>query len=676
MSISPDNNAPAVKLGVVPEIINLDPYLTPFKGLIDSRVRRAVALRSEIVAEAGALTDFASGHEYFGLHFQRGEWIFREWAPNAQSIYLIGEFNSWQDAGDFALSSIDEHGIWEIRVPAHQLKHGDLYKINIHWADGSGHRIPAYARRVVQDDATKIFSAQVWRPPARYRWKHAAFRRPTGPPLIYEAHTGMSQEDGKVGTYTEFKERILPRIIDAGYDTLQLMAVQEHPYYGSFGYHVSSFFAASSRFGTPEELKALIDEAHGAGLAVIIDLVHSHSVKNEIEGLSRFDGTEYQYFHQGSRGYHSAWDSRCFDYSKKEVLHFLLSNCRYWLDEFHVDGFRFDGVTSMLYKHHGLNAVFSSYEDYYDGASDSDALAYLALANSLIHELRPDAITIAEEVSGYPGIALSEEAGGIGFDYRLGMGLPDYWIKLVKDVNDEDWNTGALWHELTNRRRGEKTISYAESHDQALVGDQALIFRLIGKEMYDNMHTDSRTVSVDRGLALHKLIRLITAAAGGDGYLNFMGNEYGHPEWIDFPREGNNWSYHYARRQWSLRDNPNLFYYCLAEFDRDMLTLIKDCDVLADPHPSLIQNDHVNQVISFRRSNLCFIFNFNPTKSFTNYAVNTGPGKFELTMDTDRSTYGGQGRLHSPQKFHSTSVSGVDCISVYLPTRTAMILTM
>ena len=174
------------------------------------------------------------------------------------------------------------------------------------------------------------------------------------------------------------------------------MAIQEHPYYGSFGYHVSSFYAASSRFGTPDDLKHLIDDAHSMGIAVIMDIVHSHAVKNELEGLGRFDGSYNQYFYGDHRREHPAWDSLCFDYGKNEVLHFLLSNCKFWLEEYGFDGFRFDGVTSMLYYSHGLGQAFGSYDDYYNGGQDTNAITYLSLANEVIHTVNPNAITIAE----------------------------------------------------------------------------------------------------------------------------------------------------------------------------------------------------------------------------------------------------------------------------------------
>jgi 1,4-alpha-glucan branching enzyme len=658
-------------------LLQSDPWLEPYREIIQRRLLKIVEAEKMLTGGNMSLADFASGHEYFGLHFEDQQWIFREWAPNATAIFLIGDMTGWQENDAFALNALED-GIWEIRLAADTFNHGDLYRLRIHWSGGMGDRIPAYARRVAQDPESLIFNAQVWRPDSPYRWRCRNFQRPAEASLIYEVHIGMAQQEGKIGSYQEFIANILPRVKASGYNTLQIMAIPEHPYYGSFGYQVSSFFAASSRFGTPEDLKALIDDAHNAGMAVIIDLIHSHAVSNEVEGLSRFDGTLYQYFHDGTRGRHELWDSRCFDYGKYQVLHFLLSNCRFWLDEYQLDGFRFDGITSMLYKHHGFDKAFTSYDDYFDASVDEEALTYLALANQVIHEVRPDALTIAEDVSGMPGLAVAAENGGFGFDFRFAMGVPDLWIKLTKDVADEQWPLDQLWHELTNRRHDEKTISYAESHDQALVGDQSIIFRLIGADMYDHMHLDSQNIKVDRGLALQKMIRLITLASAGDGYLNFMGNEFGHPEWIDFPREGNNWSYHYARRQWHLVDDDNLKYQLLARFDRDMIALAKTHRLLDTADLHLVYEHSDNKLIVFARAGLLFAFNFHPAQSYNDYRFEAQPGTYRMLLTSDAARYGGHGRLAADQEHltlpEKNGHPDQHHLSLYLPSRTAIVL--
>ncbi len=664
--------------GRLSHLLESDPYLKPYADIMQRRLKRIEKTADRLTGGKTSLADFASGHEYFGLHFRNNEWLFREWAPNATAVYLIGDMNQWQQRKGFALDKIGEEGVWEIHLPADNMSHGDLYRLRIHWPGGEGDRIPAYARHVVQDPATLIFNARVWAPLSPYQWKNQNFKRPQDPPLIYEVHVGMAQEEEKIGSYREFTLGVLPRIVAAGYNTIQLMAIPEHPYYGSFGYQVSSFFAASSRFGTPDDLKALIDTAHGAGLTVTMDLVHSHAVSNEVEGLSRFDGTLYQYFHAGPRGIHHAWDSRCFDYGKLQVLHFLLSNCRYWLDEYRFDGFRFDGITSMLYHHHGLEKAFTSYDDYFDNSVDEDALTYLALANRLVHDVRPDAVTISEDISGMPGLAVPQSKGGFGFDYRFAMGVPDFWIRLIKDTKDEDWPIGQLWFELTNRRSDEKTISYAESHDQALVGDQSIIFRLIGADMYDCMQIEDENMQVDRGMALHKMVRLITIATAGGSYLNFMGNEFGHPEWIDFPRQGNNWSYRYARRQWHLVDDTRLKYHLLAQFDRDMIALTKDRRLLDSPPAHLLHKHSEDKIIAFKRAGCIFVFNFHPHRSFTDYGIDAPPGKYQIVLDSDAPHYGGHGRLQPDQphftlKYEEGTKQG-HRVSLYLPSRSAQVL--
>jgi 1,4-alpha-glucan branching enzyme len=659
-------------------LLENDPYLTPYEKVIRRRFNKIAETESMLTGDKISLADFASGHEYFGLHYSRNKWIFREWAPNADAIYLIGDMTDWRENNKFALEPVDQEGIWEIRLPSDALEHGDLYRLRVHWPGGQGDRIPAWVRRVVQDPDTLIFNAQVWLPPEPYSWKCSNFQASDQAPLVYEAHIGMAQEEERIGSYGEFTRHTLPRILEAGYNTLQLMAVQEHPYYGSFGYQVSNFFAASSRFGPPEALKELIDAAHDSGLRVIMDLIHSHGVSNEVEGLSRFDGTRYQYFHDGPRGIHEAWDSRCFDYGKYQVLHFLLSNCRFWLDEYRFDGFRFDGITSMLYLHHGLSKAFTSYDDYFNASVDEDALIYLGLANKLIHDIRPDAVTIAEDISGMPGLAVPFSTGGIGFDYRFAMGISDNWIRLVKDVPDDHWHMGHLWYELTNRRKDEKTISYAESHDQALVGDKTLIFRLIDADMYDAMSLASENLRVDRGLALHKLIRFITLSTADSGYLNFMGNEFGHPEWIDFPRKGNNWSYKYARRQWHLMDDTHLKYRFLAEFDKDMISLAKRFRILDSPGPNLLYEHSDDKVIAFRRDTLVFVFNFHPTSSYADYCFDASPGKYRMIFNSDAPEYGGHSRLAKDQyhlTLHDTSrESRRELLSLYIPNRTAFVL--
>lgn len=648
-----------------------DSWLKPYQESIIRRSNNIKWRKDSLAGRGGRLYDSINNHLYYMLHNDGKDWLFREYAPNATKVYLIGDFNGWKISQEYALQPLG-NGNWELKVPLDRVHHGDLYKWYIEWPGGAGERIPTYANRCVQDDHTKIFSAQVWSPATPYKWKRKWGPKVTNP-FIYETHIGMATEREGVGTFEEFRLNVLPHIAELGYNVIQIMALQEHPYYGSFGYQVANFFALSSRFGTPEEFKALVDDAHKRGIAVIMDIVHSHSVMNETESLSKFDGSTTLYFHAGDRGFHPAWKTRCFDYGKNETLHLLLSNCKYWCEEYHLDGFRFDGVTSMLYYDHGLERDFMGYESYFDGGQDEDAITYLGLANILIKEINPKSITIAEDMSGMPGLAVPIKNGGVGFDYRMSMGIADHWIKWIKELGDWQWSVGEIFYQLSNKREDEKTISYAECHDQALVGDKTLIFRLMDKEMYFSMNLESQNLIVDRGIALHKMIRLVTAATAGNGYLTFMGNEFGHPEWIDFPREGNGWSYKHARRQWSLSEADYLRYRPLMLFDRDMVHLFIDNKILKGKL-KIIRQDEEKKILIFSRGEYLFVFNFNPSGSFSDYMFDVPAGKWSVVLESDATLYNGFDRIDTKTEHFTQRIGKEDLLSLYIPSRTCMVL--
>ena len=658
-------------------IIQEDPWLDPYVYDVHQRFERYKKARKEIEDAEGSLLNFARGHYYYGINFdkEKNGWTYREWAPAAHNLYLIGDFNGWNRTSH-KLERNDK-GDWEIFLPYKEYKdtfvHSSKVKVNVQANNGSNDRIPAYIRKVIQDQNTWDFSGQLWFPEKPFEWTDSNFTLAEifQQPIIYECHVGMAQEREGVGTYREFADQILPRIKEGRYNTIQTMAIQEHPYYGSFGYHVSNFFCPSSRFGTPEDLKYLVNKAHTMGITVIMDIVHSHAVKNLAEGLNDFDGSDHQYFHAGGRGYHEGWDSKLFDSGKWEVKKFLLSNVRNWLEEFHFDGYRFDGVTSMLYFHHG-HSSFDHYDKYFKEGVDWDAVTYMQLANEVIHQFKKNSISIAEDVSGMPGLCRSPEEGGVGFDFRLGMGIPDYWIKIMKHKSDEEWNIYELWDVLSNRRYKEKTIAYAESHDQALVGDKTMAFWLMDKEMYFHMHVEDQNLIIDRGIALHKMLRLITISLGGEGYLTFIGNEFGHPEWVDFPREGNNWSYQYARRQWSLVDNKDLKYKYMANWDKAMINTIKENKILASTGARKIHMDGNNKVIIFEKNNLIFIFNFSPGNSIFGYKFWTPEkGTYRIILNSDKKEFGGFERVDDSIDYPTDENQN---LSVYLTNRTALVM--
>ena len=662
-----------MSLEIKPQIVIDDPWLEPFTHDILIRMKNFSENLAYIENEFGSLENFANGHRIMGINYDEENkgWRYKEWAPGAYRLTLIGDFNNWDRNAD--ILNKNEDGTWEIFIPEDRLKEGTRVKVHVTGKNGAHDRIPAYMTRVEQQENNDFVG--IVRKGTHFQWTDDNFSlKEAGElPIIYEGHVGMAQEKEGVGTYREFKEKVLPRVKDLGYNTLQLMAIAEHPYYGSFGYHVSNFFAPTSRFGSNDDLKDLINEAHNMGIAVIMDIVHSHSVKNFSEGLNEFDGTDDQYFHPGGRGYHNAWDSKLFNYGRKEVKQFLLSNVRYWMEEYHIDGFRFDGVTSMLYFHHG-DIAFDHYGRYFKDGVEWDAIVYLQLANELIHRLKPDAISIAEDMSGMPGICRKPLDGGIGFDFRLGMGLPDFWIKYLKHKRDEDWNIYEMWETMTNRRWKEGTIAYAESHDQALVGDKTIAFWLMDKEMYWHMGIHDEHMTITRGIALHKMIRLFTIALGGEGYLNFFGNEFGHPEWIDFPREGNGWSYKYAQRKWSMADHPELRYQHLLNFDREMIGVIRKNKVLKAPQGQQLNMDAQNNVIIFERANLIFLFNFNTTYAIPDYEFTAHKkGVYKIILCSDDARFGGFDRVDTKLEY---ICSIENKLKVYLPNRTGLVMKM
>lgn len=684
MSTAPSKEKPVDGTGVV----ELDPWLSPFKDALRKRYSKARNWISDIEKSEGGLEKFSRGTEKFGFNVDKENNItYREWAPNAEKASLIGDFNDW--SRQTHPMKKNEFGVFEIVIPAKDgqpaIQHNSKIKIMMVTKQGEEiYRIPAWIKYVTQDlSISPVYEGRFWNPPQaeKYVFKHARPKQPKSA-RVYEAHVGISSPELRVSTYKEFTANMLPRIKKLGYNVIQLMAIMEHAYYASFGYQINSFFAPSSRFGTPEDLKELIDTAHGLGIVVLLDVVHSHASKNAEDGLNSFDGSDHLYFHGGKRGVHELWDSRLFNYGSHEVLRFLLSNLRYWMDEYQFDGFRFDGVTSMIYTHHGIGTGFSGgYHEYFGENVDEDGVVYLMLANELLHQLYPESITIAEDVSGMPALCVPLSLGGIGFDYRLAMAIPDMWIKILKELKDDQWDMAAITHTLTNRRHGEKTIAYAESHDQALVGDKSILMHLCDAELYTNMSLLTEyTPVIERGIALHKMIRLITHALGGEGYLNFEGNEFGHPEWLDFPRDGNDNSFWYARRQFNLPDDPLLRYKWLNDFDAKMQWTEEKYGWLHSDQAYISLKNEADKVIVFERAGCVFVFNFHPTKSFTDYRIGVEvAGTYRVVLQTDTGDVGGFNRIDESTRFFTTPFAWnnrKNFTQVYIPTRTAMVLAL
>ena len=653
-------------------VLELNPQLIPFAGDIEARMYLYNTTKARLLSEGQTLKEFANGYRYYGFHHVDGGWYYREWAPSADQLYLEGEFNAWNPTSH-PLTRLDDEN-WEIYLPGDDaLWHGCKVKTVVENNGIRTEHFPLYTRRAVQNKSNNTFDAEVVDDQVLFPWTDYGF---VGEDqlYIYEAHVGMAQEEGRIGTYREFADITLKHIKEAGYNTIQLMAIMEHPYYGSFGYQVANFFAASSWFGKPDDLKYLVNKAHEMGIRVLLDLVHSHAVKNTAEGIHMFDGTVWQFFHEGGKGEHPSWGTKCFDYGRTGVLHFLLSNLKFWLEEFHFDGFRFDGVTSMLYHDHGLGTDFNTNDKYFSMNTHTEAITYLQLANELIRQVNPKAITIAEDMSGMPGMCLPIEDGGIGFDYRLAMGLPDMWVKASK-TQDEFWDINKMWGDMCLRRPGERSVAYVESHDQALVGSKTMIFRFADANMYTDMEKSTHNPVIDRAIALHKMIRLFTLAGGGEGYLNFMGNEFGHPEWIDFPREGNSWSFHYCRRQWSLKDNGLLKYQWLNNFDHDMVHTCKNHKIFWQQMANLMLMKAPEQTLCFARMDLFFVFNFHPSNSLQNVLVPvySNSKEFVVEFTSDDEKYGGYNQI-AHQVYPVKEFNGQRFVELYIPARTAIVL--
>ncbi|PSC69001.1 starch branching enzyme isoform A [Micractinium conductrix] len=696
------------------ECLKWDPTLWSHADHFKYRWHVFKSIRGAIDQNEGGLDKFTQGYRYYGLNRgehegKQGLW-YREWAPGAKAIALIGEFNNWDPKTEHWAVKND-FGVFQLFLPdapdgTPAIKHRTKVKIRLETAYGEWvERIPAWIKWATQEWNEIQFNGVHYEPPEVGRPgvleadKSYTFKYPRPPKpralRIYECHVGMSSQEPKVNSYLEFKEEMLPRIRKLGYNAIQIMAIQEHAYYGSFGYHVTNFFGVSSRCGTPDELKAMIDEAHRLGMVVLMDIVHSHASKNTMDGINMFDGTDAGYFHGGGRGYHWMWDSRCFNYGNWETLRFLLSNARWWVDEYKFDGYRFDGVTSMMYHHHGLQTTFTgNYDEYFGMATDVEAVVYLMLVNQMLHDFFPTSITIGEDVSGMPTFCRPWTEGGVGFDYRLNMAIADKWIEVLSKTDDWGWNMGNIVHTMTNRRYAEPCVGYAESHDQALVGDKTIAFWLMDAAMYDFMgapgHGPDSPV-IDRGIALHKMIRLVTMALGGESYLNFMGNEFGHPEWIDFPRDdtydtstgafvpGNGGSLDKCRRRWDLADAEFLKYKYMNSFDRAMNHLDKAFGFVAAPHSWVSRKDEGDKVLVVERGDLLFVFNFHPTNSYTDYRVGCYKGGgYKVVLSSDEEVFGGWKNVTKDSNVEFQAQQGdfdnrPNSLMVYAPSRTVVV---
>lgn len=669
------------------QIFKDNEWLEKYKWNIVQRHKNFEEALDKITKTYGSIDNLTDSYKSYGLYHHDNAIYYKEWAPNAQSVYLAGDFNDWKVDDPRTKCTRDDSDCFNLILPDNkdgtaQIPHNSKVRCFIELQDGTRlSRVPSCINYTYQDQETFNFDGVFWNPTHPYIFKNPEPQPRTNCAfLIYECHIGMAGPEPRMHTYNEFTEKVLPYVKEHGFNAIQIMGIMEHAYYGSAGYQVTSFFAPSYRFGNPDDLKRLIDTAHGMGIYVFLDTVHSHAAKNVLEGINMFDGSDSMYFHGGQKGDHPIWGSRLFNYGKIEVLRFLLSNLKYWETEFHFDGFRFDGVTSMIYKDHGIGTDFTT-DNFFGENVDEEAITYLYLANYVIHKYNMHGITIAEDVSGMVGMARSIDDGGIGFDFRLAMGIPDIWIKTLKTCkNDTDWDIGKIAWSIAERPKCEKTVSYCESHDQALVGDKTIAFWLMDKEMYTHMSVFSEnSIIIERGMALHMMIRLLTFGLGGEAYLTFMGNEFGHPEWIDFPSVSNNNSFEHSVRRYDLANDSNLKYKFLLKFDDDMKNLERKFKFLnCGDNGQITFNDNKQMVVAFQRKKMLFAFNFHPSNSYTDFAIGVDwTGKYEYVLCTDDATYNGNKRVDTktqPFAFNEKYCDRNAKIQLYLPSRCAIVL--
>ena len=667
------------------EIINQDHSLKPFELEIKERMELYKEKLNEIKNKEKSLENIAKSYKSMGINLMpNGDIKYREYAPGAKGISLFGEFNNWNKEQFWAKK--DKFGFWELIIPnengAPKIQHGQIVKVNVVLEDGNWmERNPIWSHYLIQNKESIILENIFWNPEIKYKWKYPQkhIKKPESL-RIYEVHIGLSSFDPKINSYKEFADTILPRVKKTGYTAIQFMAIMEHAEYASFGYHVNYLFAISSRFGTPEEFMYLIDKCHENGLFVIMDIIHSHASPNVNDGFNYWDGTDHLYFHGGNLGNHVQWNSKLYNYSSYETLRLLLSNCAYYIKEYRIDGFRFDCVTSMLYSHHGIDYNFTgNYKEYFNEFFNLESSVYLMLANSLIHKLNPEAITIAEDFSGTPGLCRPVEEGGLGFDYKLNMKICDKWKQYLLYKKDEEWNIEDIIYTLKNRRYKEKNISYCESHDQSFVGNCSLSSLLFSSERFWNMSNNSpETPVIGRGISLHKMIRLLTFALGGEGYLSFMGNEFGCPDSLDFPKKENRFSYSHSRRRWDLCDNKDLRYRFLYKWEI-IMNILEEIFHFIESEEEYISTKHEDdKVIVFEKGVLLFIFNFHPVKDFQDYQIGTKWGTpHKIILDSDEKRFMGKGRLNHTSSYSTVKKSFKNRpynMKLDMPSRTCMIL--
>ncbi len=565
-------------------------------------------------------------HERFGAHVVDGGTRFAVWAPAARAVHVIGDFNDWKP-GAATMAKIGDTGVWEVVVPG--VGHGALYKYEIEAADGK-HLFKAdpFAQR---HEVAPNTASMVW--DRTYTWGDAAWmskRQGTlgndAPVAIYEVHLGSwRRSDGQLPTYASITPQLVDYVTRLGFTHVELLPLSEHPFYGSWGYETTGYFAATSRYGEPEELMALIDALHQAGVGVVIDWVPAH-FPNDAHGLVAFDGTPLYEYADPRRGFHPEWNTMIFDYGRPEVQSFLLSSAMAWLDRFHVDGLRVDGVATMLYRDYGRQGGEWVANDR-GGNENDEAVELLRRLNTAIHREHSDVVTMAEESTAWPKVSGAVDDGGLGFDYKWDMGwMHDTLAYLARDPIHRKYHH----NELTMRGM----YAFAErfvlplSHDEVVYGKRSLVNKFPGDRWQQ--------------LASLRLLYAYMYSQPGKKLL-FMGSELA---------ADSEWN-HDAGLDWKLEDEPShrqiqLLVGELNRLYRTEPTLHdRDCDPAG--FQWLIVDDSERSILVYERisatgERLIAAHNFTPVpRPNVRIGVATG-GWWDEILNTDAVEVGGSGQ--------------------------------
>lgn len=591
-------------------------------------------------------------YEFFGVHkIKEGTYAFRVWAPNAKEVAVIGDFNDWDGEANKCVAI--SPGIWEAIVD--NVNVFDCYKYAILSQDGRTIlKADPYAVHQETRPATgsKVYELK------DYKWKDKAWQDKNSigsvlerPVNIYEIHFGSwkRHEDGNHLTYREMADELVPYVKEMGYTHIEMMPIMEFPYDGSWGYQVTGYFAATSRFGVPEDLMYFVDKCHQANIGVILDWVPAHFPK-DAHGLYEFDGTCCYEYEDLKKGEHKEWGTRVFDYSKNEVKSFLISSAAFWLEKFHFDGIRVDAVASMLYLDYGReDGQWTPNE--FGGNENLEAVEFFKQLNKTMFEIKPGVMMIAEESTAWPMVTMPTEIGGLGFNFKWNMGWMNDMLRYTSldplfRKGNHNCITFSFFYAFS------ENFILPISHDEVVHGKCSLINKMPGE--YDMKFDGMR-------------LFLAYMMAHPGKKLLFMGSEFG--QFIEWNfQQGLDWlllDYEKHRQLQRFTKELNKFYK-----DNSQLWQI---DYSWEGFKWISSDDNCNSVIAFRRINkegkeIIAVFNWTPN-NFDSYKIGVPEkGTYKVVLDTSLEKYGGKkSRLSGTYKTINKPMHEQDqCIDIKL----------